>query len=117
VSGGPEQVDALLSKLLSARRHRGVVCAAPEVVNQNCSDVLTIVKKDFFRELQIKSLLLKFVEQLHALEQTDIAALSPHATAARATRNAIREVFQYFYIFFFEIVINQLFVFVLYIKA
>ena len=51
-----ELVAKLYAKLDSARRTRSVVCAPPEAV---------------------KSLMLKFVEQLHSLEQVDLTLLEP----------------------------------------
>ena len=63
-----EFVAALFAKLDSARRHRSVVCAAPEA---------------------IKSMLLKYIEQLHALERFDVTSLIPGGNA-RANRELMR---------------------------
>jgi hypothetical protein len=66
VDDSRELVASLFSKLDGARRRRGVVCAAPEA---------------------IKSLFLKFVEQLHAIEQLAPNALAPPADGdARAAQ-------------------------------
>jgi hypothetical protein len=63
-----EFVAALFAKLDSARRHRSVVCAAPEA---------------------IKSMLLKYIELLHALERFDVTSLVPGSNA-RANRELMR---------------------------
>jgi hypothetical protein len=58
VDDSRELIAGIFNKLDVARRRRGVVCAAPEA---------------------IKSLFLKFVEQLHAIEQLAPNALAPPA--------------------------------------
>ena len=66
---GAAPVHRLLAKLDSARRHRAVVCAAPE---------------------SIKSLVLKFVEQLHSIESVPLHTLAPRTDNARANRDIAR---------------------------
>ena len=66
--------ERLHAKLSAARRHRGVVCAAPECV---------------------KSLMLKFVEQLHVVEAENFAGLveddNTSQRARREIRNSLRD--------------------------
>ena len=64
IEDGPEPVLTLAAKLRSARDRGDVVCAAPEA---------------------LKSLLLKFVELLHSLEETDVDALRPVSAASAAS--------------------------------
>eukprot|EP01107_Rhizomastix_libera_P015447 TRINITY_DN5841_c0_g1_i1.p1 TRINITY_DN5841_c0_g1~~TRINITY_DN5841_c0_g1_i1.p1 ORF type:complete len:4156 (-),score=944.82 TRINITY_DN5841_c0_g1_i1:134-11092(-) len=68
VEDGVDAVNQVYFKLNSARIKRGVVCSAPEA---------------------IKSLILKFVEQLHATEQLDLANLFINEHS-RNNREAIR---------------------------
>jgi hypothetical protein len=56
-------IDALKEKLEAARRFRGVVVAPPE---------------------SVKSLMLKFVEQLHSVEQLSPQAVTPSASARQS---------------------------------
>eukprot|EP01104_Vermistella_antarctica_P011016 TRINITY_DN300_c2_g7_i1.p1 TRINITY_DN300_c2_g7~~TRINITY_DN300_c2_g7_i1.p1 ORF type:complete len:1708 (+),score=390.70 TRINITY_DN300_c2_g7_i1:360-5126(+) len=64
-----EVVAALFAKLDGARRHGDVVCATPEA---------------------IKSLLLKYIEQLHAIEQVDPDATYVPGQSARKNREVTR---------------------------
>jgi hypothetical protein len=61
-------VEGLLSKLKSAKRRLGVVVAPPEA---------------------IKSLLLKFIEQVHSVEQLNLDQLTPNASM-RNNREVVR---------------------------
>eukprot|EP00937_MAST-01D_sp_MAST-1D-sp2_P005839 g5839.t1 len=60
----------LFAKLDTVRRQRGIVCAAPECV---------------------KSLMLKFVEQLHVLESEQWAGLAPPDSSSSMSGRALRE--------------------------
>ena len=68
VEDSSELVASLFSKLNSAKLQRSIVCAAPET---------------------IKSLMLKFVEQIHAIEQFDTTILTP-GESSRSNREVIR---------------------------
>mmetsp|Transcript_2150 Transcript_2150/g.2909 ORF Transcript_2150/g.2909 Transcript_2150/m.2909 type:complete len:4480 (+) Transcript_2150:77-13516(+) len=68
VDDSAELVQALCAKLSAAEKGRGVVVAAPEA---------------------IKSLMLKLVEQLHAIEEVDLEALLPN-NSSRHNRESVR---------------------------
>jgi hypothetical protein len=68
VDDSAELVRALCAKLSAAEKGRGVVVAAPEA---------------------IKSLMLKLVEQLHAIEEVDLEALLPN-NSSRHNRESVR---------------------------
>ncbi|KAH3756032.1 nxn protein [Pelomyxa schiedti] len=68
VDDSRELVSTLFSKLDRTRKQRGVICASPE---------------------SIKSLMLKFVEQLHAIEQVNINSLTPTGSQ-RTTVESVR---------------------------
>lgn len=76
VEDSDELVAKLFAKLDSARKHRDVVCAAPE---------------------SVKSLLLKFIEQLHAIEEIDpknfvLGAKNSSRSSGGASKREQREV-------------------------
>lgn len=68
VEDSAELVRALHAKLMAAERGRGVVVAAPEA---------------------IKSLMLKLVEQMHAIEEVELEALLP-SNSSRHNRESVR---------------------------
>ena len=63
-----EVIAELYAKINSAKKHRSVVCASPEA---------------------IKSLMLKFIEQLHTIEKLDLNSIIP-SESSRFNREVIR---------------------------